>query len=205
VEFWTVLKQFLCWRSSLCEKMLTEVLWTVVTVLNFATSWDIILVTYVCYNCLCVLKFRVHRTFQKFLFLYYKVRFIVRYLNQGGRTGGPHGLGTHFFLGGPGPPLSQFEFCQNKLNNTISIGSIAKVNRLMKKNSIDFLTCTCAPTLKEVPPPLIWTVEIHTHNKIHTIKYTFTHIHIQQARPRGWKKCELNGLWTFVCGEISLR
>jgi len=40
---------------------------------------------------------------------------------------------TTFFLEGPGPPLSNFEFCLINLNNTVSIGSIAKVNRLTKK------------------------------------------------------------------------
>jgi len=35
------------------------------------------------------------------------------------------------FLGGPGPLLLNLEFCLNM--NTSSIGSILKVNRLMKK------------------------------------------------------------------------
>jgi len=37
------------------------------------------------------------------------------------------------FMEGPGPPLFNFEFCLIGLSNTIGIGSIVEVNRLMKK------------------------------------------------------------------------
>jgi len=44
------------------------------------------------------------------------------------------GLGPPlFFLREPGPSLLNFEFCLNNLGNTVSIGSIVSVNRLMKQ------------------------------------------------------------------------
>ena len=42
------------------------------------------------------------------------------------------GLGPLTSFSG-GPPLLKFQFCLNNLSSTVSIGSIVKVNRLMKK------------------------------------------------------------------------
>jgi len=64
--------------------------------------------------------------------------------------GGCMSLGSQLFPGGMArSPRSRFEFCINKFKQRYYyIGSIIKVNRLMKKMFHSFSTCACAP------PPL---------------------------------------------------
>jgi len=52
-----------------------------------------------------------------------------RWRNRGGRMGPDPPL---LFLGGPGPPLFSSAFFLVGVSNTIAIGSIVEVNRLMK-------------------------------------------------------------------------
>ena len=52
------------------------------------------------------------------------------------------------------PPLLNFELCLNRSKEHNWYGSVVKINRLMKKTVHNFLTFTCVPTFKMVPPPL---------------------------------------------------
>ena len=71
---------------------------------------------------------------------------LAKLIIRGGGIGEPHG---------PRPPLLSWDdlaprfyisnFVKICLSNTIIIGSIVKVNRLLKKNSTLLLTCTCSP------------------------------------------------------------
>jgi len=95
-----------------------------------------------------------------------------RYNNRQGWQNwvGRMSLGTPDFFCGVLTPHLNFEFCLNtvSLSNTTGIGSIVKVNRLMKKTFHSYFEVhLCPPPLKKVPPPLTTgTCELYLSKRI---------------------------------------